>query len=155
MRKVVVMILTLILVCSIGLTLAGCVNHNTRYQIVFDVIDPTTEEPMVNSYIEEKAEDFAGIEIKYRLKGEEKYLPNKEISLAWLKSMTKYYLYIEDDSLPITNYEIINDEWPTKVGKYRVRIDFNFNYRNGHTGEKFNSSPNFSVYSKFFRLVIL
>ncbi len=133
--KTLVILMLMVLMLGMSMLFVGCEDYaNKVYEITLHPIHPITGEERSEAYMTIDSETLYGdrefIEIKFKEKGKNKFLPNKYISLNELKHLVNMYVYIDDskDSKQIMSHGSIKypENIPKEKGTYRIQVEFNY-----------------------------
>ncbi len=131
--KTIVIIMLTVLMLGISMLFVGCEdNENKCYEITIHPIHPITGEEVYPITLDSETlyGDREFIEIKFKEKGKNKFLPNKYISLNELNSLVDIYVSTLDSDYKETIMLHGSIKYPENIpkekGTYRIQVEFNY-----------------------------
>ena len=109
----------MVLMLGMSMLFVGCEDYaNKVYEITLHPIHPITGEERSEAYMTIDSETLYGdrefIEIKFREKGKNKFLPNKYISLNYKETIMLHGSIKYPENIP------------KEKGTYRIQVEFNY-----------------------------
>ena len=150
LKSMVIVMLT-VLMLGISMLFVGCEdNENKCYEITIHPIHPITGEERSEAYMTIDSETLYGdrefIEIKFKEKGKNKFLPNKYISLNELNHLVDIYVSTLDSDYKETIMLHGSIKYPENIpkekGTYIIYVEFN-NYTYDGYGNMLRLSTKF------------
>ena len=132
--KSIVIVMLMVLMLGMSMLFVGCEDYaNKVYEITLHPIHPITGEERSEAYMTIDSETLYGdrefIEIKFKEKGKNKFLPNKYISLNELNSLVDIYVSTLDSDYKETIMLHGSIKYPENIpkekGTYIIYVDFN------------------------------
>ena len=132
--KTLVILMLMVLMLGMSMLFVGCEDYaNKVYEITLHPIHPITGEERSEAYMTIDSETLYGdrefIEIKFKEKGKNKFLPNKYISLNELNSLVDIYVSTLDSDYKETIMLHRSIKYPENIpkekGTYIIYVDFN------------------------------
>ena len=133
LKSMVIVMLT-VLMLGMSMLFVGCEDYaNKVYEITLHPIHPITGEERSEAYMTIDSETLYGdrefIEIKFKEKGKNKFLPNKYISLNELNSLVDIYVSTLDSKhkkkIMLHGSIKYPENIPKEKGTYIIYVDFN------------------------------
>ena len=161
--KSMVIVMLMVLMLGMSMLFVGCEDYaNKVYEITLHPIHPITGEERSEAYMTIDSETLYGdrefIEIKFREKGKNKFLPNKYISLNELNSLVDIYVSTLDSDYKETIMLHGSIKYPENIpkekGDYSIVVEFN-NYTYDTNGDMMRLSTKFESAIKTFGLIIV
>ena len=132
--KTLVILMLMVLMLGMSMLFVGCEDYaNKVYEITLHPIHPITGEERSEAYMTIDSETLYGdrefIEIKFKEKGKNKFLPNKYISLNELNSLVDIYVSTLDSKhkkkIMLHGSIKYPENIPKEKGTYIIYVDFN------------------------------
>ena len=133
--KTIVILMVTVLMLGISMLFVGCEDYENKvYEITLHPIHPITGEERSEAYMTIDSETLYGdrefIEIKFKEKGKNKFLPNKYISLNELNSLVDIYVSTLDSKhkkkIMLHGSIKYPENIPKEKGTYRIQVEFNY-----------------------------
>ncbi len=149
--KTLVILMLMVLMLGMSMLFVGCEdNENKCYEITIHPIHPITGEERSEAYMTIDSETLYGdrefIEIKFKEKGKNKFLPNKYISLNELNSLVDIYVSTLDSKhkkkIMLHGSIKYPENIPKEKGTYIIYVEFN-NYTYDGYGNMLRLSTKF------------
>ena len=149
--KTLVISMLMVLMLGMSMLFVGCEDYaNKVYEITLHPIHPITGEERSEAYMTIDSETLYGdrefIEIKFKEKGKNKFLPNKYISLNELNHLVDIYVSTLDSDYKETIMLHWSIKYPENIpkekGTYIIYVEFN-NYTYDGYGNMLRLSTKF------------